>query len=431
MRRVIRVFFAFQYHDTVVPRSVKEDSLVSAVKETNSKISTEFPDYLLQCQECSLKSGRQVGEQVAELIMNSDIFVVDISEYNKNVLFELGIAYSLQRVANKKTIWLAHETVDLSEIPSDLRGLYIYKYNEKSLKTLLSRKIQDLSYEIIQESIKHDRALSVRDFWGFPQRGNIDIVCSEIPEKERHYFADPQDRNYLRYAKFADLDSLIFIKTRIAQLYPRTTIRDFSSSEYFDTSPRALIIIGGPPWNRKFREFQAQLPFHFVPRPLGEDDPLLIDENLMKNYVFLPTWKRPKELIKDISLFVRIRVDKIPVFLIGGCLTFGVLGAAKCFLEARVAPSNVEYAERLAEDNDFVLVCESYRAGVFVKTPNFNAREPLVVLVRKPNGQFRVSVNNAREYERPDIAKQLHSEPIELKEEKKDVGIKTWIKGKK
>jgi hypothetical protein len=53
----------------------------------------------------------------------------------------------------------------------------------------------------------------LRRFWRLTPQCGVDIVCSEIPEDERPYFASPDDRNYLRYAKFADLDSLIFVKT--------------------------------------------------------------------------------------------------------------------------------------------------------------------------------------------------------------------------
>ena len=349
------------------------------------------------------------------MISASDIFIADLSEYNKNVIFELGVAYGLQRIAYKKTIWLAHERVDLSQVPSDLRGLYIERYEEKSLRPILATKIRDLSREIIRERTGIDHALSIREFWGLPQEGNVDIVCSEIPEKERHYFADPSDRNYLRYAKFADLDSLIYVKTRVGQLFPRVGIRDFSPSEYFDTNTRALIVIGGPPWNSKFREFQTQLPFHFVPRPLGEDDPLLIDMESMREYVFLPTWRQKGDLAKDISLFARIRVDRdVPVFLMGGCLTFGVLGAAKCFLEDGVASSNVEYVERHAQGRDFVLVCEAVRMGGFIKTPDFALREPLVILAREPDGGFGVTVNNALEYRRPETAESYRKQDVRV-----------------
>lgn len=187
----------------------------------------------------------------------------------------------------------------------------------------------------------------IRAFWRLGRRATVDVVCSEIPEDERPYFADPRDRNYLRYAKFADLDSLIYVRTRIAQLFPGIAVRDFAPSEHFDANADALIVIGGPPWNATFREFQARLPFHFEPRPLGEDDPLILHG--LNDRAFAPRWAPTGTLRSDVALFVRLTLEDGPlVFLLGGCLTHGVLGAAKGFLDPRVAPSNIDLVERFA-----------------------------------------------------------------------------------
>ena len=395
----IKIFFALQFKGAHMTKIEKESALIEAIKEVENEIKRELPMCKIRWQECRLDSGQQIGEQIINLIKASDIFIADISEYNPNVLFELGIARGLQSLSSKKTIWLSHEAVDLSQMPSDIRGLYIDQYNEDNLKPLFARRVLESSQEIIKEKTAIDRLRRLRDFWNLPHDGDIDIVCSEIPKKEQPYFADPNDRNYLRYAKFADLDSLIYVRTRITQLFPTITIRDFSPSEYYETHIKGLIVIGGPPWNSKFREFQSQLPFHFIPRPLGEDDPLVIDLQQMNGYMFKPTWKERKILIKDISLFARIRIAKdTPVFLLGGCLTFGVLGAAKCFLDENFALTNVEYIEKLVHKKDFILVCEAPRVGHFIKTVDFTVNKPLVVLAREMNENFNVIVNNAEDY---------------------------------
>jgi hypothetical protein len=60
----------------------------------------------------------------------------------------------------------------------------------------------------------------LRAFLQLPPGGRVDIVCSEIPPEERPAYAEPSDRNYLRYAKFADLDSLIYVRSQLAQTWP-------------------------------------------------------------------------------------------------------------------------------------------------------------------------------------------------------------------
>ena len=125
----LKVFFALQFKSPYMTKIDKDNALVEAMKEVDVEITREFPDYKLDWQESRLESGRQIGEQIVELVKASDIFIADISEYNPNVLFELGVARGLQCLSHKKIIWLSHEEVDLSQIPSDLRGLYIDRYN--------------------------------------------------------------------------------------------------------------------------------------------------------------------------------------------------------------------------------------------------------------------------------------------------------------
>ena len=89
--------------------------------------------------------------------------------------------------------------------------------------------------------------IALRRFWRVPRRSRMDIVCSEIPEEELPPFAFPTDRNYLRYAKFADLDSFVYARTRLTQIGPDIHMRDFTPSEYRDTEADLLLVIGGPP----------------------------------------------------------------------------------------------------------------------------------------------------------------------------------------
>lgn len=400
--RTINVFFAFQFSDALIPKTDKENALVEAINQAESEIIKEHPDFKIKWKECVLASGKQIGEQIVGLISSCDIFIADLSEKNYNVLFELGVAYGLQKFLNKKTIWLIDKSVDFLQLPSDIRGLYVERYDKQSLRPILAKTIRDASIDVITSIDSRrkfiDSPIILRKFWKFSEESNIDIVCSEIPEAERHYFADPQDRNYLRYAKFADLDSLIYIRTSIAQLFPRIVIRDFSPSEYYDTHTKGLVVIGGPPWNLKFREFQSQLPFHFIPKPLGEDDPLNI--HLIDDCLFLPTWRKKGELLKDISIFVRTQVERdVHVLLIGGCLTFGVLGASKCFLDSNVGATNAKYVENLVEGGDFISVFETPRIGGFVQTPDFSSRTPLVILKRdKKSDKFEVVLKNIDGY---------------------------------
>lgn len=237
----------------------------------------------------------------------------------------------------------------------------------------------------------------LRSFWGLTTSSLVDIVCSEIPKEERPPFASTSDRNYLRYAKFADLDSLIYTRGRIMRIEPDARIRDFAPSEYFDSNAaNTLIVIGGPPWNAKYREFMTQLPFYFEPNPLGQDDPLVVP--IADHPTLGPRWTAHNELLEDLAVFTRLTLAAdSKAYLLGGCLTLGVLGAAKCFLDERGA-RNAEYITDLVGDDDFVAVVEARRLGGFSDVAEFSGVPPLLLLSRHRNEPFKVVLDHSGRY---------------------------------
>ncbi|WP_328397945.1 hypothetical protein [Nocardia sp. NBC_00416] len=246
----------------------------------------------------------------------------------------------------------------------------------------------------------------VRQFWGLRRDIGIDIVCSEIPPDERPDYASPSDRNYLRYAKFADLDTLLFVRTRLAQLAPDVTVRDFAPSEYFDTHSEALVVIGGPPWNAKYREFLPQLPFHFESHPLGEDDPLVVPS--LDGLTLSPHWTPTGELVEDVAVLTRLTVQATTVLLLGGCLTLGVLGAARCLLDLGRGPGNTAYLDDRVGGDDFVVVTEARRVGGITDIADFTIVEPLLLMSRTAGEDWNVVADNSKRFAR----RHLHREPL-------------------
>lgn len=237
----------------------------------------------------------------------------------------------------------------------------------------------------------------LRTFWRLSNGSRVDIVCSEIPENELPEYASPADRNYLRYAKFADLDTLIYLRTRFAQLAPTVTIRDFAPSEYYDTQADVVVVAGGPPWNAKYREFLPQLPFYFEPHPLGEDDPLVVPD--LNGLTLGPRWTEHQELLEDLAVLTRLTLAQgTTVFLLGGCLTLGVLGAARCLLEAERGVRSVHYITEQVGDDDFVLITEARRVGGITDVADLTMVNPLLLLSRRNNDPFTAVVDNSDRY---------------------------------
>ena len=238
---------------------------------------------------------------------------------------------------------------------------------------------------------RHDWRETLRNFWGLPTNPVIDVVCSEIPDEERASFASPDDRNYLRYAKFADLDSLVCVRVTLASLYPDSRVRDFSHAEYqSDAAPDALIVIGGPPWNSTFKNFQTSLPFHFESRALGEDDPLILHE--LPDLPLSPSWSADGTLLSDITLFARIHArSSTTVYLLAGCLAHGVLGASMCFLHGQEMAGNSSYINDKVGSEDFILVTETARVGPYARPPNLTTAGTLVLMTRSnPDDAFSI-----------------------------------------
>jgi hypothetical protein len=400
----INIFFAHQYSDTRISKSDKEQALIDAVQAIQSK---ELPnsEYELEWQNFELDTGTHIGEQIIDIIETSDIFIADISQQNPNVIFELGVAYGFQKLADKHLIWIAHEETDVSNIPSDLRGLYIQKYNYNNLKSLLERRIGVLTKEIIDVREDYDHEERIKRYWGELNNSSIDLVCSEIPDQEKPDFASPTHINYLRYAKFADLDSLVYLKSAFTKYYPGSHIRHFTHSEYVNRDAKIQIVIGGPTWNTKTREILSRFPCYFDRCQDSDYDSVTIEFNELEEYEFRPKIEgelngREGRMLSDVSLYGRINVSQDrSVYLVAGCTTYGVYGASQCLLEEDVAAQNAEYLSDKTEGRDFIMMFESDIVGQLVQVPDFSLENPLVIAVRDNSGGFNIDTTDIKEYQ--------------------------------
>jgi hypothetical protein len=270
----------------------------------------------------------------------------------------------------------------------------------KTVRRHADRALDTLAYVLLtgdqRPATPANASGDLRSFWRLSEGARVDIVCSEIPEDERPEYASPTDRNYLRYAKFADLDTLIYLRTRFTQLNSTVTIRDFAPSEYYDTQSDVMVVVGGPPWNAKYREFLPQLPFFFQPHPLGEDDPFVVPE---LGLVLGPRWTERQELLEDLAVLTRLTLAQgTTVFLLGGCLTLGVLGAARCLLDIEHGARSVNYVTELVGHDDFVLVTEARRIGGITDVADLTVINPLLLLSRRHGKPFTAVVDNTTRY---------------------------------
>lgn len=230
-------------------------------------------------------------------------------------------------------------------------------------------------------------------FFGITAASRVDVICSALPAADRAR-QRPSDPLYARYAGFADLDALFYVRVRLAQGFPAATIRDFHPGEYYNAEPDSLIVLGGPDRNAAYAEFGPHLPYRFTPPP----GPAVAfpDHGQVR---LAPLWAPEGELLADLTVITRLTLDQgTTVILLGGCLTLGVLGAAKCLLNGDRGLRNTAYLHAAASGGDVVAVTATRKIGGITDTLDLTAAEPLLLLTRDPAGTFTTRLDNTARY---------------------------------
>lgn len=125
----------------------------------------------------------------------------------------------------------------------------------------------------------------------------------------------------------------------------------------------------------------------------GKDEPLVVPS--LDNLTIGPRWTERGDLLADLAIVTRLNLAQdSTVFLLGGCLTLGVLGAARCFFQCERGAANVDYVSNLAGDADFVLVTEARRVGGITHVADLAKVNPLLLLARHDNEPFTLIQNN-------------------------------------
>jgi hypothetical protein len=234
-------------------------------------------------------------------------------------------------------------------------------------------------------------AEETRRFFGITAASRVDLICSALPTMDRAR-QRPNNSLYSRYAGFADLDALIYVRVHLAQSFPTVIVRDFHPSEYYNAEPDSLIILGTPDRNPVYVEFGPHLPYRFTPQPA-----IIFDNH--PDLRLAPLLTPEGELLADLTIITRLTLDQgTTVILLGGCLTLGVLGAAKCLLNSERGQRNTTYLDSLASGSDLVAVTVTRKIGGITDTPDLTATEPLLLLTRDHTGGFTTRLDNTARY---------------------------------
>jgi len=394
-RTCLKVFMAYQFDRSLLPRIDREYAMSQAIVTVNEFLSERGVTGLATWQPLDLESWRTAGAQVLGAINTSTIFLADISELNPNVLLELGFALGLrERVDAFDVHLLAHESLDIRSLPSDILGSFVVRYNADSFQPIVARLLRDSLTRMAGELGGRAAESAWREVWGLGDASSVDVICSEIPDEERPAFARHDHPNYLRYAKFADLDSLVLLHNVCAARFPTLKVHDYGASESIAEHTNA-VLIGGAAWNSRVRRLQEFMPVKFVDAKHEEADSLVVDvpEGTL---IFETIMARSGVPMSDYFVFAKLSPDGTSRLLFfGGGLTHGVLGGIKTFGPSAVGHSNAEFLMKAigAASEAIVIGRVDHRDG-YLKVPEFTRTKPCLVLRRQdPELGFSTAVS--------------------------------------
>lgn len=216
-------------------------------------------------------------------------------------------------------------------------------------------------HEYLMAKAKEASVPVFKNIWGF-QDNLVYIVCPQLDKSEIRQ--EPEPGEFLYLGKYGDIDSLLEVLTSLSKLFPRLSTK-FCTSEEFVSIPgnpyaNNLILIGGPDYNRIVRDFMQYTPFEFIER-----NGVVVLRNKEKDEFFES--RENENEVDDYGFFLKIANPNNPskkLIMVNGIHTYGVYGAAKCFLaqdehEINISVGNCEEViNDLGKERDFAVVLE-------------------------------------------------------------------------
>jgi transcriptional regulator with XRE-family HTH domain len=217
-------------------------------------------------------------------------------------------------------------------------------------------------------------SLGTNEIWHHDRAEKLFVVAPELPATVRADYAQRDSPNYVRLARYADLDAFFEMFVALTRMgYHNLSHR--SAGEGGIGSARNLVLIGGPSWNVITRGFMhlLRLPISQRLEPSGEPDFFTKSDGSPA----LPTvLGQGEQVVEDVGLFVRATNPNDPetdVTICSGVFTHGVLGAVRTFTNPHVAGENAEAVrERLGRLTNFAVLFRVNVIGGRVATPRLS-----------------------------------------------------------
>jgi transcriptional regulator with XRE-family HTH domain len=196
--------------------------------------------------------------------------------------------------------------------------------------------------------------------WHFPDGSRITLVCNRLPGSLMPDHADPGHENYVRFAGYGDVDSLIDIYGAVKAYNPNSRVRIMLAEELRQRDvANHLVVIGGKAWSTVIPWFSRIFPVPIKAEDPGDRGAIVVEDPDGTEHEFKYTLVNG-ELIDDVGFFIRGENPAAPkrtLTIVGGITTRGVHGVARCFIDAEMRGRNEDYLyPRFPEGSTYCIV---------------------------------------------------------------------------
>lgn len=333
----IFVAHAFQPYDDIYDVQEFRDAIQQLIKEAENKISDEESGASFEVVTEMLEPSEKLPRQIRKQLERCDFGIVDISDNNPNVFYELGFLKS----SNTPCVILkSKKSVRQFPIPADILDEHIIWYESpKSFPEVLYSEVVKGLKAILREPPKaFKRALY--GLWFPPDVKYIHIISSSEPNPTP--FADRRSLNYMYLDNFGDKDAVLEVRVLLAKLYPKARTKIFAADQFdYSFIYDNLVVVGGPGDEEEGNQITSDMMMRIKSKVSYTED----CETLLYNGKEYHATISNGLLVKDYGYFARFpnpyNMDS-QVILLHGIHTYGVLGAARAFSDHPVAQKNIQ-----------------------------------------------------------------------------------------
>ena len=341
-KRVLYIFlsYAFEPKQDAYSKEEIKKVLCDSINLINKQFDIQSKNVQIKLIYKLKKYGNVLTAELLAKIKSADIFIVDISDNNPNVFYELGYIDAIHK--NKAIIIKSNKKSSSYNVPSDISDRFYLKYDSISdISEEITLALREHIKEILNEPLDLNEK---RKLWFTKDVKTITVIGSKSQVETE--FSKTTSSNYTHFQKFANKDAMFVLISLLTKLYPDANIKKCVAEEVDLNSGLIkdnLVVIGGPGDNGKENKISALIS-KLINSTVSYSNNCEI-MHIKNNDAFSAVRDSKKNIIKDYGYFGRIKNpfdNNFDVIMIHGIHTFGVLGATQVFSDDDIAVKNIE-----------------------------------------------------------------------------------------